>query len=77
MFVGLAVGPGLLGHTVLNWAIGHLESSVVSVSLLNEPVRGTILAAVLLGEIPTRYTVIGGIVVLAGILLTTSAHRSR
>ena len=77
VFVGLAVGPGLLGHTVLNWALGHLESSVVSVSLLGEPVGATILAAALLGELPTRYTVIGGIAVLAGILLTTSAHRSR
>ena len=76
-FVGLAVGPGLLGHTVLNWALGHLESSVVSVSLLGEPIGATVLAAVLLGELPTRFTVIGGVVVLAGILLTTRARGDR
>ena len=77
VFVGLAVGPGLLGHTVLNWALGHLESSVVSVSLLGEPVGATVLAAVLLGELPTRFTVVGGVVVLAGILLTTRARSDR
>ncbi|ATW87078.1 drug/metabolite transporter (DMT)-like permease [Halohasta litchfieldiae] len=72
LFVGLAVGPGLLGHTVINWALAHLDSSVVSVSLLGEPVGATILAAVFLSESPTLYTVAGGVVVLFGIYLTAS-----
>ncbi len=70
LFVGLAIGPGLLGHTVINWALGHLESSLVSVSLLGEPIGAAILAAVLLGEWPTLATVVGGGIVLAGIVLT-------
>jgi drug/metabolite transporter (DMT)-like permease len=72
IFLGLAVGPGLLGHTVINWVLAHLESSVVSVSLLGEPVGATILALVLLGEAPTAYTIVGGVVVLVGIALTAS-----
>ncbi|MUV57775.1 DMT family transporter [Halogeometricum sp. CBA1124] len=72
LFLAMAVGPGVFGHTVLNWALGYLESSVVSVSLLGEPVGSTILAFVLLGEIPTPVTVLGGAVVLAGIYLTTT-----
>ncbi len=70
IFAGLAVGPGLLGHTVLNWTLAHLESSVVSVSLLGEPVGATVLAAVLLAESPTAFTVVGGVVVLVGIYVT-------
>lgn len=73
IFVGLAVGPGLFGHTVLNWVLGHLESSVVSVSLLGEPVGATILALVFLSEVPTPITIIGGAVVLTGIAITSSA----
>ncbi|TKX73673.1 DMT family transporter [Halorubrum sp. GN11_10-6_MGM] len=76
LFAGLAAGPGLLGHTVLNWALGHLESSVVSVSLLGEPVGATLLAFVLLSEAPTPATVAGGCVVLVGIYVTATAHRS-
>ena len=75
LFVGLAVGPGLLGHTVINWTLAHLESSVVSVSLLGEPVGATILALALLGESPTVFTVVGGVVVLAGISLTARDRR--
>jgi len=72
VFAGLAAGPGLLGHTVINWALAHVESSVVSVSLLGEPVGATVLALALLGESPTVFTVVGGVVVLAGISLTAS-----
>ena len=75
LFVGLAVGPGLFGHTVLNWALAHLESSVVSVSLLGEPVGATLLAVVFLSEIPTSATVVGGVVVLVGIAVTSSESR--
>ncbi|QWC20606.1 DMT family transporter [Halorubrum sp. 2020YC2] len=75
LFAGLAVGPGLLGHTVLNWALAHLESSVVSVSLLGEPVGATLLALVLLSEAPTPATVGGGCVVLVGIYVTAAADR--
>jgi len=70
IFVGLAVGPGLLGHTVINWTLEHLESSVVSVSLLGEPVGATLLALAVLAELPTPGTVVGGAVVLAGIYVT-------
>lgn len=72
IFIGLALGPGLLGHTVINWTLAHLESSIVSVSLLAEPVGATILAAILLSETPTAYTIVGGGVVLVGIALTVA-----
>ena len=72
IFLGLALGPGLFGHTVINWALEYLESSVVSVSLLGEPIGATLLALVLLTEVPTLYTVVGGVVVLVGIGVTVS-----
>ncbi len=72
VFAGLAIGPGLFGHTVINWALAHVDSSVVSVSLLGEPVGATILAFILLSEVPTTFTVVGGGVVLAGIYVTTT-----
>lgn len=72
LFAGLALGPGLFGHTVINWALAHLRSSVVSVSLLGEPVGSTLLAFLLLSEAPTVFTVGGGAIVLAGIAVTAT-----
>ncbi|WP_394353848.1 DMT family transporter [Halolamina sp. CBA1230] len=75
LFLGMAVGPGIFGHTVINWALAHVESGVVSVSLLGEPVGSTLLAMLLLpGEIPTPTTIVGGAVVLLGIYLTADAR---
>ena len=74
LFVGMAIGPGVVGHTVINWALAHLDSSVVSVSLLGEPVGSAVLALVFLGEVPSSLTVVGGAVVLAGIALTAGAR---
>lgn len=77
LFLAMAVGPGLFGHTVINWALAHLESSVVSVSLLGEPVGSTLLALVLLGQVPTVATLVGGAVVLGGIYVTASDRRGK
>ncbi|WP_394325743.1 DMT family transporter [Halolamina pelagica] len=75
LFLGMALGPGIFGHTVINWALAHVESGVVSVSLLGEPVGSTVLALLLLpGEIPTPTTIAGGAVVLLGIYITAAAR---
>ncbi len=75
LFLGMAVGPGILGHTLINWALEHVESSVVSVSLVGEPVGSAILAALIFAEIPGVLTVVGGVVVIAGIVTTALAYQ--
>ena len=72
IFAALALGPMLLGHTGLNWALKHSPAYVVNLTLLGEPIGATLIAALLPGirEVPGASTFIGGAVVLAGILLT-------
>ncbi|MFC6717692.1 DMT family transporter [Natrialbaceae archaeon GCM10025810] len=77
LFLAMAVGPGLFGHTVVNWALKHLESVVVSVAWLGEPIGATVLALALLSEVPDPITVLGGVVVLAGIYVTTVRRERR
>ena len=72
IFAGLALGPMLLGHTGLNWALKRSPAYVVNLTLLGEPVGATLIAAFLPGirEVPGPMTFIGGVIVLIGILLT-------
>jgi drug/metabolite transporter (DMT)-like permease len=70
LFLAMAVGPGIFGHTVLNWVLEHMESSVVSVSLLGEPVGSALLALAVFAEAPSLATIVGGAVVLVGIAVT-------
>ena len=79
IFAGLALGPMLLGHTGLNWALKFLPAYVVNLTVLGEPVGGTILGAVIpaIHQIPSVSTLIGGAIVLGGIIITAPASRSR
>lgn len=72
LFTGLALGPMLIGHTGMNWALGHLPAYVVNLTTLGEPIGATILAALLpgIGEVPGNGTIVGGLLILGGILLT-------
>ncbi len=67
----LAIGPQLIGHTSFNWALKHLPASTVAVIILGEPVGSTVLAYFLLGEPVTALKAVGGILILAGIYLSS------
>ncbi len=79
IFVALAVGPMLFGHTGLNWALKYLPAYVVNLTLLGEPVGATFLAALLPGirEIPRMPTLVGGLLVLVGIFVAARATRQQ
>jgi len=65
----LAIGPMLAGHTIYNWALKYVSPTLISVSLLGEPVGSSILAIIFLNELPGIGAVIGGPVILIGIFI--------
>jgi drug/metabolite transporter (DMT)-like permease len=69
LFVFLALGPQLLGHSSFNWALRYLPASVVAVTLLGEPVGSSILAYTLLDERPSAFKLGSMILILAGIYI--------
>jgi len=71
IFAALALGPMLLGHTGLNWALGYLPAYVVNLVVLGEPVGATLIAMFLPGirQVPPLITVIGGAIILTGVII--------
>jgi drug/metabolite transporter (DMT)-like permease len=67
----IAVIPQLIGHSLINWSLGHLPASYVSLSLLGEPVGSALLALVFLQEHPSVIQTIGAIVIILGLILGT------
>ncbi|PWH17441.1 MAG: EamA family transporter [Anaerolineae bacterium] len=72
----LALVPQLLGHSTFNWALRYLPASFVAVTLLGEPIGSTVLALLILREVPSALEVIGGILILAGIYLASRDSQS-
>lgn len=70
LFFLIALIPMIFGHTLYNWALRYISAPVVSLSLLGEPVGASILAYLLLGEIPNYFTIIGGGITLIGIFVS-------
>lgn len=72
---GLVLGPQLLGHTVINLVLSDIDATTVSVVVMAEPVIATALAFLLFDEVPTWLLYPGGVAILAGIYMVSTARR--
>lgn len=70
-FLALAIIPQLLGHSSFNWALGYLPAAFVSIGLFAEPIGSTILAFIILSEIPGTFEAFGAILILMGIYIAS------
>ena len=79
IFAGLAIGPMLMGHTGMNWALTYLPAYVVNLTVLGEPVGATLLGALIpsIRQIPTINTLIGGAIVLGGVMVAAGGATRR
>jgi drug/metabolite transporter (DMT)-like permease len=79
IFAGLAIGPMLIGHTGMNWALKYLPAYVVNLTVLGEPVGATLLGALIpsIRQIPTVNTLVGGAIVLGGVLVAAGGALRR
>lgn len=72
-FLTLAFFAGLVGHTGLNHCLKTMTPLTISITLTMEPVVGSIIGLVAFKTgIPGPATLVGGLVMLAGLLLVVS-----
>lgn len=71
VFVAMAAGPMMLGHTSVNYALRYVRAYVANIALLGEPVLATLIAWVIpqIREVPTMFTLAGAVLIGTGIML--------
>ncbi|HLF74693.1 MAG TPA: DMT family transporter [Anaerolineales bacterium] len=74
VFLATAIVSQLIGYMALAYALGHLPASIVSPTMVLQPVVTTVLAIPLLGEIPGVWQGVGGAVALVGIYMVNQSH---
>jgi drug/metabolite transporter (DMT)-like permease len=74
VFLAAAIVSQVLGYLSITYSLGHLPASVVSPTMIGQPIMTTILAIPLLGEVPGPAQAAGGIIALAGIFIVNRAH---
>ena len=74
---GLALIPGFVGHTLVIWSHGHVESWRSALITQTSPVITVALAWIVLGEALTPGVVVGGalVIVATGAVLVGAARR--
>ena len=71
LLVVLGVVCTAVSHTLFIQGMRYIRAQTASIISSLEPVYGTVLALVLLGEIPTLRTLAGGVVILTAVLFVT------
>jgi drug/metabolite transporter (DMT)-like permease len=71
----LAVIPQLIGHTSINWALKHLKSSMVAISILGEPVGAAVLAYIFFQESVGTIQLAGIVLIFSAILIASKKGR--
>ncbi|MGH2675892.1 MAG: DMT family transporter [Actinomycetota bacterium] len=77
LFALMALGPQILGHTVFNYLLRDLDTTLVAVAIMGEPVGASLLALALFGEVPPWSAVLGGALILTGIYVAVTAQARR
>jgi drug/metabolite transporter (DMT)-like permease len=74
LFLLMALIPQLMGHSSYNYALAYLSAAYVSVAIISEPIGASILAFVLFQETPGIIVLLGALLILIGIAI--SSYRS-
>lgn len=70
--LALAVGPTILGHGSMNYAVKYVSPTFLSTLILSEAVFAAIAAYFIFGEIPSLLSIIAMITIICGVTLTWS-----
>lgn len=68
--LGLAIGPQIMGHGSINYAVKYVSPTLLSTLILTEPILSSIMAFFFFDEWPVLLSLAGMVLILAGVILT-------
>lgn len=74
LYLGIVITA--LGYAVWNWCLDRLGASRVAIFVNVQPLAGALIGVWWLGEPLTAFTIVGGLLILAGVHLTVKAART-
>ncbi|MDZ7771150.1 MAG: DMT family transporter [Balneolaceae bacterium] len=67
---GLAIGPQIIGHGSMNYAVKYVSPTLLSTLVLAEPLFASLLAFLFFAEMPPTASIAAMLVILAGVALS-------
>jgi drug/metabolite transporter (DMT)-like permease len=72
----MALFPQLIGHTSFNWAVRWISPTLVTLTILAEPIGASILGMIIFQETPSWAVALGALIILAGVAIAAVGTRS-
>lgn len=70
--IALAIGPTILGHGSMNYAVKYVSPTLLSTLILSEAVIAAIAAFFILGEVPSGLSLGSMVIIILGVSLSWS-----
>lgn len=68
--LALAIGPTILGHGSMNYAVKYVSPTLLSTLVLSEAVFAAIAAYFIFSEVPSVFSIVAMVVIMAGVSMT-------
>jgi len=75
--LALAIGPTILGHGSMNYAVKYISPTLLSTLILSEAVLAAVAAYFIFDEVPATISVIAMLIIISGVSLTWSRRLAR
>jgi len=73
----LGLVPQVIGHTSFNWAVRWLSPTLVTLTILAEPIGSSILGFVMFKENPGQNVIAGAVIILTGVAIAALGGRRK
>ena len=75
--LALAIGPTIIGHGSMNYAVKYISPTLLSTLILSEAVIAAIAAFFIFSEVPSKLSITAMLVILAGVSITWTRRMVR
>jgi len=75
--IALAIGPTIMGHGAMNYAVKYVTPTLLSTLILTEAVIAAIAAYFIFNEVPSNFSIIAMLIIMMGVTISWSRRLVR
>lgn len=75
--IALAIGPTIMGHGAMNYAVKYVTPTLLSTLILTEAVIAAIAAYFIFSEVPSNFSIIAMLIIMTGVTISWSRRLVR
>lgn len=75
--IALAIGPTIIGHGAMNYAVKYVTPTLLSTLILTEAVVAAVAAYFIFNEVPSNFSITAMVIIMMGVSISWSRRLIR